>query len=184
MNEILFTQTDIRNHYEKTSSLINKKFINEELVIICVLNGGFMYFSDLVKNIDKNITLYLDFIKAKSYDSNTNTQTDNIKLDIDLKINIKGRNIIIVDDIIDSGKTMKSIINSLNKLEPKEIYVCPLLIIDNADVHEFNLIGGIKSSSNYFVAGYGLDNSEQDRHLPYIYVVKDVTEEDSSSFYV
>lgn len=170
MNKTIYPIDVIKKSVDFVSTKINNIFQNEEIVMICVLNGGFMFFSDLVRKIN-NPNLYLDFIKAQSYDNNK--QTENIKLSIDLKIDINNKTVILVDDILDTGKTIKSIVDKINKnYKPKDIYVCPFLTLKTFNNTEnFKLINNIIHPENSFVAGYGLDNLEKDRHLEYVYLV-------------
>jgi hypoxanthine phosphoribosyltransferase len=176
MKEVFISKEKINKHVNDLSEIINSLYKDEDIVMLCVLNGAFMFFSDLIRKIE-NEKLEIDFIKVKSYDSSTNTKTSNIDVNIDLKIDIKDKIVFIVEDIVASGDTINNVIKRLEIYNPKDII--PLRLVQNEDNYDFyfkdnlctNYNGIIIDKSN-FVAGYGLDNSEKDRHLEYIYVVK------------
>ncbi len=174
--EVFITKKQIKEKVNELALTINTLYKKDNIVMLCVLNGGFMFFTDLIRKI-KNKKLELDFIKVKSYDSSTNTKTNNIDVHIDLKIDIKDKIVFIVEDIAASGDTINNVIKGLEIYNPKDII--PLRLIQNEENYNFSFKGnlctnynGIIVDKSNFIAGYGLDNSERDRHLEYIYVVK------------
>lgn len=169
-NEIFISKENIEKRVKELASIIDKDFINEEIVIISVLKGSIYFTIDLIKNI-KNPNIKLDFIKVSSYKNKTESNKQ-IDFQLDISIDITNKNIIIIDDILDSGYTMNFLYNHLKQKNPKSIKSCVLLnkperrIIDiDADYIGFNI-------ENEFVIGYGLDYDEKYRNLPHISYIK------------
>ena len=168
--EIFISQGSIQNKVKEIAAQIDNDYKNEELVIISILKGAIYFTMDLVKNIS-NQNIQLDFMKVSSYKNKTESNNE-IDFQLDISINITNKNIIIVDDILDSGYTMQFLYNHLAKKNPKSIKTCVLLnkperrIIDiNADYVGFDI-------KNEFVIGYGLDYDEKYRNLPHISYIK------------
>ena len=169
-SEIFISEENIQKRVIELASKIDDDFNNEEIVIISVLKGSIYFTIDLMKNI-KNANISLDFIKVSSYKNQTET-SKNIDFQLDVSIDITNKNVIIVDDILDSGYTMNFLYNHLAKKNPKSIKSCVLLnkperrIVDiNADYTGFDI-------ENEFVIGYGLDYDEKYRNLPHISYIK------------
>ena len=131
-------------------------------VFICVLNGGFMFFSDLVKKYTG--CCELDFIRAKSYNGRDNS--GGVKISKDIEIDIQGKNIYIIEDIIDTGATIQELVLHLNQKSPNNINVITLLKRKSVD-HPIYSYGF--EINDEWVIGYGLDNNGLDRNLPDIY---------------
>mgnify|MGYP000448034890 CR=1 FL=1 len=131
-------------------------------VFICVLNGAFMFFTDLVRNYDK--TCELDFIRAKSYEGKDNS--GGVSITKDIEVDIQGRDIYIVEDIIDTGNTMKELIIHLNQKSPKSIKVVTMLK-RKGDDHPIDYCGF--EIGDEWVIGFGLDDNGLSRNLPDIY---------------
>ena len=165
---------EIANILKNTANKINeyyKNIITEEnpLIIVGILNGSFMFLSDLVKHIDLHCQIH--FIKVTSYEG-TETTGKITKL-IGLNENIQNSNVLIVEDIIDTGITINNIINTLNKEEPASLNICTMLYkkekyISNPINIEF--VG--KEIPDKFVIGYGLDYNKSGRQLDMIYALK------------
>lgn len=165
---------EIATIVKDTANKINtyyKNIITEEnpLIIVGILNGSFMFLSDLVKHIDLHCQIH--FIKVTSYEG-TETTGKITKL-IGLNENIKNLNVLIVEDIVDTGITINNIIDTLNKEEPASLNICTMLYkkekyISNPINIEF--IG--KEIPDKFVIGYGLDYNKSGRQLEMIYALK------------
>ncbi len=146
---------------------INADYKDRTPVLVGVLNGSFLFTADLIKNIE--IPVEVTFTKLASYYGGTST-TRKIRDDFDLTINIKGRDIILVEDIVDTGNTIHYLIDKLKVREPASITVCTLLLKPKAlesAVQELKYIGF--EIENEFVVGYGLDYKELGRNLKGIY---------------
>ena len=133
-------------------------------VMICVLNGGFMFFTDLVK--DMGIDVSIDFIRAKSYEGKDNS--GGVKFTKDLELHCKGRSVYIVDDIVDTGKTMFEILLKVNDMMPKTVKVVTLLKRkkDSPPVDHFCF-----EIDKEWVVGYGLDDNGLIKSIDNIYKI-------------
>ena len=168
MNQItkLFTEIEIKNKIKELGLEINNKYDkNEEIIIICLLKGAFIFTSDLIREINRD--LKIEFMNVSSYGNNTYS-SGKINILQDITTDIKGKNIIIIDDIIDTGHTLYEIRKILEERSPKKIELCTLLdkkegrkVIIEVDYNGFEC-------PNKFVVGYGMDASSKYRNLPYI----------------
>lgn len=175
MNNILYTDTDIEARVKELGALITENYCDSSrpLLVIGVLNGSFMFLSDLVKCL--NLACKIEFVKISSYIDNK--QTDNLKIlyhNLD-NYNLKDYNILIVEDIIDTGCTMNQfvdyLINTFNLCET-DIKICTLLYKEfkNKTSLKPDYVG-FYLKKDYFVVGYGMDNCDLDRNLSYIYTL-------------
>jgi len=165
----LFSKKDIEKAVKRLASLIEADFHKEKIVFICLLKGSFMFTSDLVRSV-KNPSR-VDFMRVASYGSGM-TSKGAITVTKDIEENIKGANVVVVEDIIDSGLTLKRVHNMLKKRKPKSLKICALLdkrARRKEDV-KVDYIGF--TIDDGFVVGYGIDYAEQYRNLPEIYVVE------------
>lgn len=141
---------------------------DKPIVLICILNGAVMFFSDLMKNL--KIDCEIDFVKVKSYEKNKQGKLELTKTP---ELNLHDKNIYIIDDIYDSGKTMKFMISYVKKHLPNSI--TPVTLFKRTKDIDFSppeLIYGIDLESNIFIAGYGMDDNGLKRNLPFIFEVK------------
>jgi hypoxanthine phosphoribosyltransferase len=139
---------------------------NEEVVMICLLKGGFMFFSDLTKKI--KIPIQCDFMRVKSY-IGKHEQGD-IQILKDIETPIKNKIVYVVDDFFDTGNTMDAVIEYLSQKHPKQIEAITLLTRDISPIPEYHLHYG-HIIRDEWVVGYGLDNNGLERNLPYIYAL-------------
>lgn len=144
---------------------ITKICKNEELLAVCVLKGSFIFYSDLIRNVDAD--LRTDFLGCSSYGNSTKTSGE-VKLTLDLTHGIEGKNVLIVEDIVDTGLTMNFLVNTLKARNPKRIFTAALLFKPKALKVDFkpDFVGF--EVGNEFVVGYGLDYQGYYRNLPYI----------------
>ena len=149
--QILFTDSEIQNKLEDIASQINSKISSTPPVLICVLNGAFMFFSDLVKKVYE---CEIDFIRVKSYEGITQGQLTITK---DIETVIADKDVYIVDDIYDSGNTMNFITNRLKAFGPKSITPITLFAKENKPD---DLIYGFKLENETWIYGYGLDGDK------------------------
>lgn len=161
--KILYKESQIQKAVKKVSDEINSSHKNklEIPIFICILNGAFMFFSDLLKQIKGDIEV--DFIRVKR----ETIPFNRLKYIKDIELNIFNRNIYLVDDIYDTGNTINDLIKHLNKFKPKSII--PVTLFKSKDSYNKNLIYGIELKNECFIYGYGLDDlNDQKRNLKYI----------------
>ncbi len=163
--EALITEDEIALRIESLGNAITKDFENEDLVVICVLKGSFMFCSDLIKKINR--PLKLEFISLSSYGDSTNS-SGNVRLEMDITANIEGKNVLIVEDIVDTGLTIKTLLELLSVRKPKKIKLASLLFKPSKLKHKVNIDYLGFEIEDKFVIGYGLDYAGRYRELPYI----------------
>jgi len=165
--ELSIPYNNIEQRVTAIAKQINSDYSGRNPVLVGVLNGSFLFTADLIKQID--IPIEVTFTKLASYYGGVSS-TRKIRDDFDLTINIKGRNIILVEDIVDTGNTIHYLIDKLKVREPASIAVCTLLLKPKAlesTVEELKYIGF--EIENDFVVGYGLDYKELGRNLKGIF---------------
>ena len=167
--EVSITDTKIASIVETIANNINATKIKDPL-FIAVMNGAFLFAADVMRNITIP-NAEISFIKLASY-SGTQTTGEVSEL-IGISQNIKGRNVIILEDIIDSGITLKKIMTLLEKEEVADVKVATLLFKPKAYTKKINIDFIGSSIPNDFVVGYGLDYDEIGRNLPHIYKLKE-----------
>jgi hypoxanthine phosphoribosyltransferase len=163
--EALISEEEIALRIEALGKAITKDFENEELVVICVLKGAFMFCSDLIKKI--NVPLKLEFISLSSYGDSTNS-SGNVRLEMDITANIEGKNVLIVEDIVDSGLTIKTLMELLSVRRPKTVKLASLLFKPVKLKHKVDIDYLGFEIEDKFVIGFGLDYAGRYRELPYI----------------
>ena len=168
--DVLISEKEIDNRILEIADRINKDYESEELTLICVLKGGVMFMCDLAKRLNLNVRL--DFMSVSSYGSQTKS-SGVVKIIKDLDDSIDGKNVLVVEDIIDSGNTLSYLMDILKKRGPKSIKLCTLLDKpsrrEKKDVFVDYVCFEIEDK---FVVGYGLDYDQRYRNLPYIGVME------------
>ncbi len=165
--KISVSSEEIQNAVEVVANQINDELKGENPIFLGVLNGCFMFMSDLMKQI--NIPCEVSFIKFSSY-SGTET-TGKVKQLIGLNENIEGRSVVIVEDIVDTGITMKNLIETLQEKKPKQIKVATFLQKPDALKCDVTLDYVAMKIPNEFIVGYGLDYDGFGRNLNEIYTI-------------
>lgn len=160
-------ESDILNAVKKIASNIEKDLRGKDPLMICVLNGSFMFASDLMKEIPFNCEI--SFVKLSSY-SGTET-TGKVKELIGLNEDIKGRHVVILEDIVDSGTTIVNIVGQLKKLGAADVKVATMLFKREAYTKDMELDYVGIEIPNDFIVGYGLDYNGYGRNLRNIYSV-------------
>ena len=161
----VFDKQTIQKRVQEMAAELSKKFDNKKPIFIGVLNGSFIFASDLLINL--NINCEIDFIKLSSYKGQNTSGT--VRLLKDISADITNRDVIIVEDIIDSGLTVEFLVKRLKGASPRSISIVTLLF--KPDVAKLSLpidIIGFEIAP-HFVVGYGLDYDQDYRHLPEIY---------------
>ncbi|WP_028560707.1 hypoxanthine phosphoribosyltransferase [Paenibacillus pinihumi] len=169
IKEILYDAQQIQDKIKELGDTLSHDFEGRNPLVICVLKGAFIFMADLVKNI--NIPLEIDFMAISSYGQSTKS-SGVVKIIKDLDVSVEGRDVLIVEDIIDSGLTLSYLIDVLERRNSKSVTVVTLFdkptrrTVDlEADYTGFSL-------PDEFVVGYGLDYAEKYRNLPFIGVLK------------
>ena len=141
------------------------KDIKEPLIVVGLLKGSFIFMADLVRKI--NLPMHIDFMMVSSYNTE-NQQEKELRIILDLNTSIAGRDVLLVEDIVDSGKTFSKVLELLQSRNPKSLRTCALLNKKECRVVEVPLHYWGIEIQNKFVYGYGLDNSQMQRNLPHI----------------
>ena len=163
--KVLISREDIEAKAAEIGAQIVKDYEGEPVYLICTLRGAIMWMSELMKNI--NCDAEIDFIQASSYGS-SQTSSGVVKIKKDLEGEIYNKNVIIVEDIIDTGNTLKLLKEYLQDRNPKRIKICTLL--DKPSRREADVKGDYVGFEieNLFVVGFGLDFAQKYRNLPYV----------------
>lgn len=166
--EIFLTDEEILQETASLGKQLSADYAGKDLVFIAVLNGAFMFASDLMKNV--SIPAEISFVKVSSYTGLTNSEE--IKELIGLNTNIQGKHVVLIEDIVDTGNTIDKLLVSLEKENPLSVKVCTLLYKPEAfkGINKPDYVGF--SIPNAFVLGYGLDYNELGRNLNAIYQLK------------
>lgn len=163
---VLIDEEAIQRRINELALEISNDYNNEEIVFICILKGASYFAIDLSKKIINNDVI-LDFMKVSSYGNNLES-TGTINLTLDTSINIKNKNVIIIEDIIDTGLTLNYLYEYLKNKKPKTLKICTLL--DKKERRQENIVIDYTGFQieNKFVIGYGLDFEDRYRNLPYV----------------
>ena len=165
IKRVIISEDEIQKAIKEAGKKISDSYNGRPILLVSVLKGAFVFMADLVKSI--NVPCEIAFMCAKSYYQGTNS-TGMVNITMDLDIDIKGRDVIIVEDIIDTGRTLKDIYNLLLTREPSSLKVVTLLDKPDRRVVEFEPDMALFTIPDFFVIGYGLDCGEYYRNLPYI----------------
>lgn len=164
-SKVLVDEATLDAKVSELADRINNDFAGEKLIVVGVLKGSFMFMSDLLKKIKLETEVY--FLKAESYGKGTET-SGAVKITKDIECDIKGENVIVVEDIIDSGFTMREVFKLLKQREPKALKLCSCLSKPDRRECEIDIDYLGFEIPDKFVIGYGLDYAEKYRNLPYI----------------
>ena len=153
---------------KELAAQISKDMAGKNPLLLAVLNGSFVFAADLMREI--TIESEISFVKLASYQGTTSTGT--VKEVIGINENLSGRTVIIVEDIVESGLTMKRMIESLGTRNPASVHICTLLLKPDCLKVDLDIEYAAFSIPNDFIVGYGLDYDQQARNLKDIYVLK------------
>lgn len=165
---VLYSQEQIDRRLDELAAALTNKYHNQNPLVVSVLTGAMIFTSDMLKRL--NFRLNVDLVDVSSYDG-TNS-TGQVKLLQDLKSNVTGRDVIIMEDIIDTGRTLKYLVQLLKDRGAKSVAVCALL--DKPARREVDIKGDYVgfTTPNEFLVGYGLDYNNLYRNLPYVGILK------------
>jgi hypoxanthine phosphoribosyltransferase len=167
--EILIDEQTLQKRVAELGAQISHDYAGQDLLLICILRGGMIFLVDLMRQI--TVPHQIDFMAISSYGSGARQSEGDVRLTLDLKTNIHDKNVLLVEDIIDSGHTLSYVLDFLTTRQPKSLRVCTLL--DKKERREVDVpihyCGFV--IPNKFVFGYGLDLDEYYRNLPFVGVV-------------
>ena len=164
--EVLISKDEIKNRITELAEIISKDYEGKKITLVCVLKGGFIFLSDLCREI--TVPVELDFIDVSSYGSSLES-SGVIRINKDLENSITGKDVLLTEDIIDSGNTLNFLVGHIKSKLPESLRVCAML-----DKRGRRAEGSINADytgfiiPNEFVVGYGLDYDQRYRNLPYI----------------
>jgi hypoxanthine phosphoribosyltransferase len=167
VERVLITQGRIRNRLRILAREIERDFIGSEMVVVSLLNGTVMLLADLVRCL--SLPLRLDFIGVSSYGAGT--ESGELIFTKDLRLDVRGRDVLLVDDILDTGRTMTRVLERLTALGPRRIRTCVLLDKPSRRIKSIQADYVGFEIPDVFVVGYGLDFAERYRNLPFVGVL-------------
>jgi len=170
LEEILISEERLQRRIRELGQEVSADYEGEDLLLICILRGGVLFLTDLMREI--TVPHSIDFMAVSSYGVGARRSKGQVRITLDLTTSIEGRNVLLVEDIIDSGNTIASVLDLLNLRRPKSLKVCALL--DKAERRESEVPIDYRGFEipNKFVFGYGLDLDEYFRNLPFIGVLR------------
>ena len=172
----VLSEEQIRRRVADLADQISFDYRNEPLVVIGVLKGAFVFLADLVRQMD--IPVEIDFIRASSY-GHSDTSSGQVVLEEGFQTEVSGKNVLIVEDILDTGRTIDRLVSCLKACGPKSVRVC--VCVDKKERRETDLKADYIcfSVEKGFLVGYGLDYAEKYRYLPAIYAITNSTSEEA-----
>lgn len=167
--KVFIPEAEVKQRVKAVAEQINKDMAGKNPLLLAVLNGSFIFAADLMREI--TIPCEISFVKLASYQGTTST--GEIKEVMGINEDLSGRTVIIVEDIVESGLTMKQMIESLGTRGPQSVHICTLLLKPERLKVELDIEYVAFSIPNDFILGYGLDYDQQGRQLKDIYVLKE-----------
>jgi len=169
MEQILFSEQEIKDCVSRLAGEINRDYAGKEPLLVGILQGSFVFLADLVRQI--TLPIRVEFMSVSSYGSGTES-SGSLNIRLDLAEDIVGRDVILVEDILDSGNTLSRLIPSLQERGPASLKLCVLLDKPDRRVKEVSVDYLGYSIPDAFVVGYGLDYDQKYRNLPYVGILK------------
>lgn len=168
-HKIIIQESEVQKRISELGEEITKVFKGEKLILVCILKGAVMFMVDLAKKI--NLDVEYEFMEISSY-GDSQYSTGVVKINKDLKHPVTDKNVLVIEDIIDTGKTISYLLNHLKAQKPKTMKICSLLDKPQkreVDIVKIDFVGF--QLNDEFVYGYGLDNKQLCRNLPFIAVM-------------
>ncbi|HAV43016.1 TPA: hypoxanthine phosphoribosyltransferase [bacterium] len=166
----LISQEEISNKVNELALIISNDYAEKELLVVGILKGSFVFMADLIRNL--SIPCRCDFVKLSSYGKET-VSSGEVKMDLDISSRVEGENVLVVEDIVDTGLTLSKLKEILASRQPASLRVCAFLdkssrrkVPVEIDYRGFEI-------PDKFVVGYGLDCDEQFRYLPYVGIIEE-----------
>ena len=168
VGQVLITDAQIATRVASLAKEIQRDFKGREMVVVSLLSGTVMFLADLIRHLE--LPLRLDFMGVSSYGAGT--ESGELVFTKELRIDVKGRDVLLVDDILDTGKTMTRVLAKLRALKPRRIKTCVLLDKPARRVEKIKADYIGFEIPDAFVIGYGLDYAERYRNLPFVGILK------------
>ena len=169
LGEVLISEAQIARRVAELGAEISRDYKDGNLLLVCILRGGVVFLTDLMRKI--SVPVAVEFMAVSSYGAGKRESTGQARITLDLNVDIRDMDVLIVEDIIDSGHTLANVLEVLSTRKPRSLYICTLL--DKAERREVDV--PVRYSGfvipNKFVFGYGLDIDEYYRNLPFVGVV-------------
>ena len=169
VERVLFSEEELKNRVAEIAAQIDKDYEGKQPLLVSVLRGSFVFMADLVRQI--HVPCTVDFMAVSSYGAGTSS-SGQVKIIKDLSEQIEGKDLIVVEDILDSGNTLSYLLQLLEARKPASVRLCTLLDKPDRRVKEVHVDYTGFTIPDEFVVGYGLDYAEKYRNLPYIGVLK------------
>ena len=166
---IMYTEEEIDNRIRELGAQITKEYAGKEITMICILKGAAPFACELAKRID--LPVEMDFMRCSSYGNETES-SGVVKIDLDLDRPVRDKHLLIVEDIIDTGRTMHYLLDILKSRGPADVKLCALLDKPDRRVADVDIDYTGFVIPDEFIVGYGLDYAQRYRNLPYIGVVR------------
>lgn len=168
IKEVLYSEKQIDHRLDELAGVLTAKYQDKNPLVVSVLTGAMIFTSDMLKRL--NFKLNVDLVDVSSYDGADST--GQVKLVSDLKSDVNGRDVIIMEDIIDTGRTLKHLVQLFKDRGAKSVVTCAML--DKPDRREVEIEGDYVgfTTPNEFLVGYGLDYNNLYRNLPYVGILK------------
>ena len=170
---VMISEEEIEKRVKELGEIISRDYAGKTLHMICVLKGGVYFMTDLSKRISEDVPVTLDFMSVSSYGDDTKS-SGVVRIVKDLDQPLIGKDVLIVEDIIDSGRTLSYLIEILKGRNPNSIRLCTLLDKPERRVKDVKVDYCCFNIPDEFVVGYGLDYAQKYRNLPFIGVVEGV----------
>lgn len=167
--EVMLTEEEVNKRIREIGDQISKEYEGQSVHLVCVLKGGSFFLCELAKRI--TVPVSIDFMSVSSYGADTKS-SGVVKIVKDLDESLEGKNVIVVEDIVDSGRTLSYLLKMLSERMPAQVKLCTLLDKPDRRVVDVNVDYTGFQIPDEFVVGYGLDYDQRYRNLPYIGVVK------------
>lgn len=167
--EVLFSEEELDKRVSEIAAEINRDYAGKNLILVSVLRGSFVFMADLVRKIE--LPCLIDFMSVSSYGKGS-TSSGQVQITKDLSEDISGMDVIVVEDILDSGNTLSYLLRLLEQRHPASIRLCTLLDKPERRVKPVEVHYSGFTIPDAFVVGYGLDYAEKYRNLPYIGILK------------
>ena len=164
---MLITEAQLAQRVRTLAREIERDFHGREMVVISLLNGTVMFLADLLRHL--NLPLRLDFLGVSSYGEGT--KSGELIFTKELRLNVRGRDVLLVDDILDTGKTMSRVLPKIRALKPRRVKICVLLDKPSRRIEKIHADYVGFEIPDLFVVGYGLDFAERYRNLPFVGVL-------------
>lgn len=167
--EVMYTEEEVDRRIQEIGNRITRDYEGKQIHMVCVLKGGAFFMCELAKRIKLDVSL--DFMSVSSYGSGTES-SGLVKIVKDLDESLKDKDVIVVEDIVDSGRTLSYLLKMLSERGPRSLKLCTLLDKPSRRVTDVDVTYTGFQIPDEFVVGYGLDYDQLYRNLPYIGVVK------------